>query len=121
MRAPYPRIVSLAALAAIVACSGPPPLFATDAPSEVREACNVMIQRCTACHETDRIAYARHTQEEWLNTVNRMRRFPGSGISPDDVPVIMRCLSPRAQRSLLEPIRSFEAMPTTALLARTSP
>ena len=90
------------ALLAMISCQEPPPLYPATAPAEIREACAVANRKCTACHDRDRIVYARHNQAEWRTTVERMRRFPGSGISPDEVEIILRCLNYSAESASLD-------------------
>lgn len=94
-----PRTINTVAvaLAGLISCQDPLPLYPANAPLEIRQACAVTVQRCTACHESDRIVDARHTPAGWRNTVKRMRTFPGSGISLDDVETILFCLDSRAE------------------------
>jgi hypothetical protein len=93
-------------LVASVSCQETPPLYPASAPNEIREACAVTAQKCTACHERDRIVYARHNPTEWRTTVERMRKFPGSGIAPADVEVVLRCLTYSAESSVDSPASS---------------
>src|SRR5260370_663982 len=44
----------------------------------------LMRARCSRCHNLDRIVGARKDTAGWLETVNRMRALPGSGISATD-------------------------------------
>ncbi|MEO8704710.1 MAG: hypothetical protein ABI867_31935 [Kofleriaceae bacterium] len=92
------------ALVAVVACQETPPLFPATAPENIREACALAERKCTACHERDRIVDARHTVTEWRTTVERMRRFPGSGITPADTEVILRCVSYNSDAAVLAPV-----------------
>jgi len=97
-------------LAALTSCQEPPPpLYPASAPAEVRQACALTDQKCTACHDRDRIVYARHTALEWRTTVERMRRFPGSAITPEDTTIIMKCLSYNAESSLIPASRDLFA------------
>lgn len=99
----HPHSRYLLAALAIAACQETPPLYPENAPDEIREACALTSQKCTACHERDRIVYARHNPREWRATVERMRKFPGSGISPEDVEIVLRCLSYSAEASSTTP------------------
>jgi hypothetical protein len=83
--------VSLVA-AMLVACKEPPPLYPANAPADIVEACALAQRKCTACHDRDRIVHARMNAEEWRDTVDKMRRLPGSTISPVEGEVILRCL-----------------------------
>jgi len=51
-----------------------------------------MEKRCSKCHNLDRIAGARKDARGWLETVNRMRSLPDSGISEDDSRIIVSYL-----------------------------
>ncbi len=88
------------ALVALVSCQDVPPLYPSNAPVQIREACVLTEQKCTACHDRDRIVYARHNATEWRTTVDRMRRFPGSSISAAETEDIVRCLSYRVEASV---------------------
>ena len=88
-------------LVVVLACQTTPPLFPPTAPPEIREACALTEQRCTACHERDRIIYADHTPDEWRNTVERMRRLPGSSIAPSETATILQCLLHRTDSGTL--------------------
>jgi hypothetical protein len=90
------RLVLVASLA--VACQQTPPLYAPDASSDLRAACALTEQRCTACHERDRVVYADKTPDEWRTTVERMRRLPGSSIAPSETDTILKCLVNRPPR-----------------------
>jgi hypothetical protein len=83
---------SLVAIALLVACKEQPPLYPANAPPDIAEACTLAQRKCTACHDRDRIVYARMTAEEWRETVDKMRRLPGSSISPAEGETILRCL-----------------------------
>jgi hypothetical protein len=97
------RYVLACSLLAILSCQEPPPLYPASAPPEIVEACAVANRKCTACHDRDRIVYARHNQAEWRTTVERMRRFPGSAISPDEIEIILRCLNYSAESAFVAP------------------
>jgi len=52
-----------------------------------------MEQRCSKCHNLDRIAGARKDARGWLATVNRMQSLPHSGISDEDARIIVSYLA----------------------------
>ncbi len=55
--------------------------------------CELTGRRCSRCHTIDRIEAAHVRDPDTLRGyVNRMRRMPGSGIPPEEEPVITRCL-----------------------------
>ncbi len=51
--------------------------------------------RCVKCHNLDRVFGARKDARGWLDTVNRMRSYPGSSISADDGRTIIAYLVSR--------------------------
>lgn len=61
-------------------------------PPTVRSACALTEQKCSRCHDLERIRLAHHELVDWPVYVDRMRRMPGSGITPDDAAIILRCL-----------------------------
>lgn len=61
-------------------------------PPTVRSACALTEQKCSRCHDLERIRLAHHELVDWPVYVDRMRRMPGSGITLDDATVIVRCL-----------------------------
>jgi hypothetical protein len=81
-----------------VACQATPQLSSPTAPADVRAACALAEQRCTACHERDRLIYADKTPDEWRVTVDRMRRMAGSSIAPSETDTILQCLVYRSKR-----------------------
>ena len=62
-------------------------------PVEVRADYAVFARRCSKCHPLER-ALNSGIQDDahWVDYVRRMRRQPGSGITADDVPPILRFL-----------------------------
>jgi ferredoxin-NADP reductase len=48
---------------------------------DLRQAEELMRARCARCHNLERVVGARKDTQGWLETVNRMRALPGSGIS----------------------------------------
>jgi len=86
-----PRSLFVAA-AMVGACSDAAPLYPANSPPEIVEACTLTQRKCTACHDRDRIVDAQMTTSEWRETVDRMRRFPGSNISPSEGEIVLRCL-----------------------------
>jgi hypothetical protein len=87
------RRLALAGVCSLAACQEPPPLFPPTAPDDIRQACALTQQKCTACHDRDRIVSSHRTMAEWRVTVERMRRIPGSSISLGDGEIILRCLT----------------------------
>jgi mono/diheme cytochrome c family protein len=62
-------------------------------PANVRADYEVFAQRCSKCHALARPLESGITDDAyWAEYVERMRRQPGSGISPADVPPILRFL-----------------------------
>jgi len=62
-------------------------------PANVRADYEVFAQRCSKCHSLSRPLESGITDDAyWAEYVERMRRQPGSGISPADVPPILRFL-----------------------------
>lgn len=63
-------------------------------PAPLRSDYELFARRCSRCHSLSRPLNARITADEhWAQYVSRMRRMPGSGISPDDVPALLRFLT----------------------------
>lgn len=63
-------------------------------PSALRPDYELFAQRCSRCHSLSRPLNTRISSDEhWRVYVARMRRMPGSGISPDDVPGLLRFLN----------------------------
>jgi ferredoxin-NADP reductase/mono/diheme cytochrome c family protein len=58
-------------------------------------AASTMEKRCSKCHNLDRVAGARKDAQSWLATVARMSALPDSGISDQDVKVIVPYLVSR--------------------------
>src|SRR6266446_5056851 len=52
---------------------------------DLTQAAFTMQQRCSKCHNLERVVAARKDARGWLATVNRMRKLPASGISEQDV------------------------------------
>ena len=72
-----------------VACSGPasaptatpPPAKPTTAPAQALDGKALMNERCTVCHNTERIQAAKKTRADWEATVSRMK---GKGAKLND-------------------------------------
>jgi ferredoxin-NADP reductase len=56
---------------------------------DVTRAAVTMRERCSTCHNLDRVVSARKDARGWLATVNRMRKMPASGISEEDVKTVV--------------------------------
>ena len=62
-------------------------------PEAVRPDYQLFARRCSKCHSLARPLGSGITDDEvWIAYVNRMRRQPGSGISPQDATPILRFL-----------------------------
>ena len=85
-----------AASIAVGACKEPSPLYPAGASPDVVEACALADRKCTGCHDRERYEGQRHTPERWTQLVHKMRLLPGSGITPADADVIIRCLNYRS-------------------------
>ena len=68
-------------------------LDASKLPDDMRADYDIFAHKCSKCHSLARPLSANITDDEqWVLYVNRMRRQPGSGISPDDQTHILRFL-----------------------------
>ncbi len=63
------------------------------APIDLDMAAKRMEERCSKCHNLDRIAGAHKDARGWFATVNRMRALPDSGISAGDARIIVAYLT----------------------------
>ena len=60
---------------------------------DINVAATTMEQRCSKCHNLDRIEGARKEARGWLATVTRMKGLPHSGISEEDSRIIVSYLT----------------------------
>ncbi len=75
------------------ATSGRDGLDVAQLPEIVRPDYQLFARRCSKCHSLARPLGSGITDDEvWIAYVNRMRRQPGSGISPQDAGPILRFL-----------------------------
>lgn len=75
------------------ATSGREGLDVAQLPEAVRPDYQLFARRCSKCHSLARPLGSGITDDEvWIAYVNRMRRQPGSGISPQDATPILRFL-----------------------------
>jgi hypothetical protein len=75
------------------ATSGREGLDVAQLPEVVRPDYQLFARRCSKCHSLARPLGSGITDDEvWIAYVNRMRRQPGSGISPQDAAPILRFL-----------------------------
>ncbi|HET6147506.1 MAG TPA: hypothetical protein VFH68_08215 [Polyangia bacterium] len=75
------------------ASSGREGLDVAQLPEVVRPDYQLFARRCSKCHSLARPLRSGITDDEvWIAYVNRMRRQPGSGISPQDAAPILRFL-----------------------------
>ena len=65
----------------------------TNAAIDFTQAAATMQERCSKCHDLERVVSARKDARGWLATVNRMRQLPASGISEEDVKTIVLFLA----------------------------
>ena len=65
----------------------------TNTTIDFTQAAATMQERCSKCHDLERVVAARKDARGWLATVNRMRRLPASGISEADVKTIVLFLA----------------------------
>ncbi|HLJ86642.1 MAG TPA: photosystem P840 reaction-center cytochrome c-551 [Candidatus Angelobacter sp.] len=70
---------------------------------DLNQASATMQQRCSRCHNLDRVISAVKDSPGWLTTVKRMQALPGSGISDDDAAVIVSYLTSQAVPSGPDP------------------
>lgn len=67
------------------------------APPDVAAACQLATNRCARCHPLSRVELARvQDAQHWDWYVSRMRLQPRSSITPEEQPVIVRCLVARS-------------------------
>jgi hypothetical protein len=70
-----------------------PPAAQAHTPPVIRNACTLAEERCSRCHDLERIQLAHPALVDWPVYVDRMRRMPGSGITVDEASVIVKCLT----------------------------
>lgn len=86
-------VLVAALLAAACATAGRDGLDVATLPVEVRPDYTVFARRCSKCHQLARpLGSGIHDDARWADYVDRMRRQPGSGISPADTRPILRFL-----------------------------
>ena len=84
---------SLAGAGCATTTTGPDGLDVAQLPEVVRPDYQLFARRCSKCHSLARPLGSGITDDEvWIAYVNKMRRQPGSGISPQDAPPILRFL-----------------------------
>jgi hypothetical protein len=93
------RIAALVAIAVVFApvLAGCPPrgegIDPSSVPPNLRADYELFAQRCSKCHSLARPLDSGITEDDyWRDYVTRMRRQPGSGISPADEEPILRFL-----------------------------
>lgn len=92
------KLLVVVVLMAVVGCTGNAlsrgeGLDPSTIPGEVRADYDVFAQRCSKCHSLARPLQSGIDDDDfWRSYVARMRRQPGSGISPEDATVILRFL-----------------------------
>lgn len=75
-----------------------PPTETARTPPPIRDACLLTEQKCSRCHDLERIKLAHHAMVDWPLYVEKMRRQPGSAITIADTSVIVRCLNHLSMR-----------------------
>lgn len=92
-------VVALAASSLVVTASGcsgrtrRENLDPSTMPENVRADYELFARKCSKCHTLARPLNANITDDaQWVLYVNRMRRQPASGISPEDQEIILRFL-----------------------------
>lgn len=63
---------------------------------DLNQAAATMQQRCSRCHNLDRVVSAVKDGPGWLTTVARMQARPGSGLSDEDASLIVSYLTSQA-------------------------
>jgi hypothetical protein len=83
-------------LAASISCGAPhwsDEAEVVNVPPGLQADYALFAQRCSKCHSLARpLTSGIDDDEYWKRYVERMRRQPGSGISPEDEPAILRFL-----------------------------
>ena len=77
--------VGLALLLAAIALPAEKP----SAKAPPGKAKRLFLSRCSSCHDPGRVYHRTAARDEWREIVNRMRRMPQSGISPQDAAIIL--------------------------------
>jgi hypothetical protein len=89
----WPGVLAAALLAAACATAGRDGLDVAQLPVEIRPDYAVFARRCSKCHQLARpLQSGIRDDAVWADYVDRMRRQPGSGISPADARPILRFL-----------------------------
>lgn len=85
--------LAFAMLANGAGCTHSEGLDTSKMPDDVRADYDLFARKCSKCHSLARPLTANITDnEQWALYVNRMRRQPASGISPEDATAILRFL-----------------------------
>jgi hypothetical protein len=93
MRITAATVALVTLLGATPACSRKESLDPSTMPENVRVDYELFARKCSKCHTLARPLNANITDDDqWVMYVNRMRRQPSSGISPEDQVGILRFL-----------------------------
>lgn len=85
--------LAFAMLASGAGCTHSEGLDTSKMPDNIRADYDLFSRKCSKCHSLARPLSANITDnEQWVLYVNRMRRQPASGISPEDATAILRFL-----------------------------
>lgn len=113
-------VALLASFASVIACSGnrTEGMEQGKLPDDLRGDYAVFARKCSKCHSLARpLSATVESDQQWVNYVNRMRRQPGSAISPEDTVPILRFLhwySFEAKNPVLPAMPSASAAPPPA-------
>lgn len=88
------------------------------APARPRSPRSLFLERCSACHDPGRVRHRRAGRDEWREIVDRMRRMPQSGISPEEARIILDYLAPRGAGAPAAPPPASDAWLSFLEIAR---
>lgn len=81
----------------VAGCSSPTTNMELFGEARDMPGCNLTVRKCSRCHEPERIfSYNAPNPRFWRSVVSRMRRKPGSNISPVAGKQITDCLIVRS-------------------------
>jgi len=76
-------------------------------PIDVSQARELTEKRCSKCHNLDRVVGARKDAQGWAETIDKMRKLPGAGISDTDVQIILTYLESQNQAPPMQAARAL--------------
>ena len=86
------RILVSLALVAACASSRPDGVEVARLPDDLRDDYALFASRCSRCHTLARPLAAHVSDQHWIDYIARMRRMPGSGITPAEGDRILHVL-----------------------------